>query len=47
MPNRLKLHQQKAFHKSFTAKADHWELVLKYQTNSKDDTIYLEKLKNE
>ncbi|MDB4297132.1 GIY-YIG nuclease family protein [Flavobacteriaceae bacterium] len=22
IPNRLKLHQQKAFHKSFTAKAD-------------------------
>ena len=40
---RLKLHLDKAFSTSFTSKSDDWELVFSFQTQTKEDSLYLEK----
>ncbi|MDO3694608.1 GIY-YIG nuclease family protein [Wenyingzhuangia sp. chi5] len=43
MTNRLTLHMNKTYYQSFTSKADDWKVLLEYQTNSKENAMYLER----
>ncbi len=40
---RINLHLNKAFSKSFTSKSNDWEIVLEYETQTKEESLFLER----